>query len=307
MNPAPFFDLRAFLLGLAAGVIARYLMLRIDYRQYPGYPHGYVSHVTHGFLAAGLGAIAWPALISQELSAFTFLALAATQFRDIRRMEREALSLQEQTELVKRGVDYIEGIAKVFEARNYLVMFVAAVSSVAAHQWGTVPGVIAPVVAYLASVHLARGRQIGDIARVRAAPVSFDGPLLKVGDIGLMNVGLEADRQVILEHGLGAILEPVTPDARRTLADTGQRQAILHDVATVLGLRKDVDTVAFTPLARRNLNTGEVGFVVVVEEPDFEVLAEVVRAVPLLESARSRAAHLLWRVRRRGERLGPRP
>ena len=307
MNPAPAFDVRAFVVGLAAGVIARYLMLRIDYRQYPGYPHGYVSHITHGFLAAGLGAIAWPALISKELSAFTFLALAATQFRDIRRMEREALGLQEQTELVKRGVDYIEGIAKVFEARNYLVMFIAAVSSVIAHQWGLLPGVIAPAAAYLATVHLARGSQIGQIARVKPAKVSFDGPLLKVGNIGLMNIGLEADRKVVLEHGLGAVLQPVTPDARRTLADAGQRQAILHDVATVLGLRKDVDTVAFTPLARRDLETGEVGFVVVVEEPDFEVLAEVVRAVPLLESARSRAAHLLHRVRRQGERLGPRP
>ena len=303
----PTFDITAFLIGLVAGVVARYLMLRIDYRQYPGYPHGYVSHVTHGFLAAGLGAVAWPALISRELSAITFLALAATQFREIRRMEREALSLQEKTELVKRGVDYIEGIAKVFESRNYLVMFVAMVGSVLAHEVGRGAGVAGSLLSYLAVTHLARGAQIGTVVKVHPAPVTFDGPLLKVGNIGLMNIGLEEDRQAVLDHGIGAILEPIGPNARRTLADVGQRQAILHDVATVLGLRKDVDTVSFTPLARRDLNTGVVGFVVVAEEPDFEVLAEVVRAVPLLESARSRATCLVTKVRAKNESLGPKP
>ena len=38
------------------------------------------------------------------------------------------MKLEENT-LVPRGLDYIEGIAKVFESRNYLVMLVALVTS----------------------------------------------------------------------------------------------------------------------------------------------------------------------------------
>ncbi|MHB9146478.1 MAG: YIEGIA family protein [Symbiobacteriia bacterium] len=307
MNPDSAFDMTAFLVGLIAGVVARYLMLRIDYRQYPGYPHGYVMHLTHGFIAAGLGAIAWPALLSRELSAVTFLALAASQFRDTRRLEREALSELEQTEMVKRGLDYIEGIAKVFEARNYLVMFVALTASVVAQEERWPAGVIAAMLAYLMAARLSTGEQVGNLVRIHQAPVTFDGALLKVGNIGLMNVGAVIDQEAILKHGLGAILEPITPDARRTLSDAGQRQAILHDVATVVGPRMDVDTIAFTPLARRDLDTGAVGFFVMAEEPDFEVLTAVVRTVPVLETARSRAAHLITTVRHTRQRLGPKP
>lgn len=38
----------------------------------------------------------------------------------------------EATELVKRGTAYIEGIARVFEARNYLSIWVALVVAAAA-------------------------------------------------------------------------------------------------------------------------------------------------------------------------------
>ena len=44
-------------LGVAFGVAARYLMLRSDYRQYPGYPHGYITHLSLGLIAAVLGCL----------------------------------------------------------------------------------------------------------------------------------------------------------------------------------------------------------------------------------------------------------
>ena len=41
-------------------------MMKSDYRQYPTYPRGYLSHFTLGFIAAGLGAVAVPALIEKN-------------------------------------------------------------------------------------------------------------------------------------------------------------------------------------------------------------------------------------------------
>ncbi|HLQ71099.1 MAG TPA: YIEGIA domain-containing protein, partial [Bacillota bacterium] len=98
-------------IGVCFGVIARIIMLRTDYRQYPTYPHGKIIHVSLGVIAAGLGALVIPALVNKEYTAVTFLALAAQQFRDVRKMERETLTKIDEMELVKRGSTYIEGIA----------------------------------------------------------------------------------------------------------------------------------------------------------------------------------------------------
>lgn len=78
-------------MGLGIGTISRIVLLKNDYRNYPGYPHGYVTHISLGFIAAALGAVAVPALVEKEYTAVTFLALAAQQFREIRNMERESL------------------------------------------------------------------------------------------------------------------------------------------------------------------------------------------------------------------------
>ena len=122
----------AILLGIVAGFLARWLMLRSDYRHYPTYPHGQLTHLALGFIAAGLGAVAIPAIAKPDYVAVTFLVLAAQQFRDVRNMERESLNHLEETKIIRRGSDYIEGIARVFEARNYLVIMTALVTSAAA-------------------------------------------------------------------------------------------------------------------------------------------------------------------------------
>lgn len=119
------------IIGTLAGSITRIVLLRVDYRQYPGYPHGYIVHLTLGVIASALGAVAIPAIIEKDFTAFTFLALATQQFREIRNQERTTLESLEETELIKRGKDYIEGIAKTFEARNYLVMSTAFIAALA--------------------------------------------------------------------------------------------------------------------------------------------------------------------------------
>ncbi len=276
-------------LGILAGLAMRLYLLRSDYRQYPSYPHGFISHLALGVVAAFIGAVAVPALLSGEFTAATFLALAAQQFREVRAMERTTLGNLESSELVSRGPAYIEGIARVFEARNYLVIAVALLVSGGAALVTVEVGVAMGIVAFVAASFLAQQESMGEVARVEPAPLSFDGPGLYVGDVFIMNVGLQASRRTILEHGLGAILAPKNDDARDTLANDGQRQAILHDVSVVLGVRRDVDEPEFTPLMRRDLESGRLALFIVPVEPDVESLLRTVERVPVLESSRGRA------------------
>ena len=86
--------------GVVLGTVSRFWMMRRDFRQYPSYPHAVVTHLALGFVAATLGAVAIPALAAKEYTAVTFLALAATQFHEVRTMEREMLAALEQSALV---------------------------------------------------------------------------------------------------------------------------------------------------------------------------------------------------------------
>ncbi|HHT27517.1 MAG TPA: hypothetical protein GXZ82_09760 [Firmicutes bacterium] len=289
MNSVP-----VVVLSILTGTWARIYLLRIDYRIYPSYPQGYVIHVMLGAIAAFLGAVAVPAIISKDYQAATFLALAATQFREIRTLERETLSNMEATELVPRGKAYIEGIARVFEARNYLALLTALLTSLTAYltpgatavKFGCalifgalLPVLIRPVV---------QGQVIGDVADVEIAPIEFDGPMLIVADVRIMNIGLETVRQVYRKQGLGVIIKPRNPNATATLANVGQRQAIAHDAAGQLGIHKDIDEPDYTPLVRRQISTGCVVMAIVPSEPQPEALLTAVRNVPILEGARKK-------------------
>ena len=78
-------------IGIIFGFVARTLLLRTDFRQYPTYPTGRIIHLSFGFIAAFIGAVAIPAVLESDWTAVTFLGLAATQFREVRKMERESL------------------------------------------------------------------------------------------------------------------------------------------------------------------------------------------------------------------------
>ena len=277
--------LTAITLGVVIGTGARYLMLRSDYRQYPTYPHGAVIHLSLGMIAAFLGAAAIPALVEREFTAVTFLALAAQQFRDVRSIERKMLEGLEQSELVPRGPDYVEGIARVFEARNYLVILIALLVSGVMIYSGFPAALAAGFLGVAAANKFMRGQTMKDIAIIREGEIRFEGPNLFVENIHFMNLGTREARETVMERGLGIIIEPLNDDARATLANTGQRQAIAHDAAAQLGIYRDVDTAEFMPLVRRNLDTGRIGLIILPIEKDVESLIKAVSGVPVLESA----------------------
>ena len=299
----------AAIVGTLGGTACRLATLRRDYRQYPSYPQGYTIHMALGVIASFLGAVAPPALAAADFAAGTFLALAATQFREVRNIERETLLNLEESELVPRGGAYIEGIARVFEARNYLAMFTGLLASVAALVAGALTGSLfaaglwGAVAAAVAAAVLRRGGEgphVGDLAEVEIVPIEFDGPLLTVAGVVLMNIGLEEPRRRYLEEGIGVLITPKGADAAATLANIGQRQAIAHDASTLVGITKELDEPYFTPLVRRDGRTGKVVLAIVPAEKDEEVLLEAVRRVPVLEAAvrrpgRARAARAAGR------------
>ncbi len=274
-------------LGILMGTLARVFMLRSDYRQYPGYPHGFVTHLSLGFIAAALGSVALPSIAEKQFDAVTFLALAAQQFRSVRNMERESLAALEEAELVPRGHDYIEGIARVFEARNYLVMVTALATSTANYftRWPLF-AILTGLVLIALSGHLMKGKVIAGIAVVEKGTLHFDGSLLKVNEIEIMNIGLPKMKEKVLRDGLGVIIHPKDDNARATLHNMGQRQAVAHVATTILGTKKDVDTPEFTPIVRKNTDTGAIALFCVPAEKDSESLITAVERTPVLESAR---------------------
>ncbi len=275
----------AILLGMAAGFLARLYMLRTDYRNYPSYPHGYIIHLSLGAIAASLAAIALPALLEEEYTAITFLVLCAQQFRDIRNMERETLMKLEENTLVPRGLDYIEGIAKVFESRNYLVMLVALATSGATIFGGQKIGILAGAAMILFSRFLMRGSFIRDIARVEEGALHFEKSLLYIDDIVIMNVGDLEAREKILQEGVAIVLHPYDDDGRSVLNNLGQRQALLHDISMLVGNKLEIGEQEWTPAARKNMDTGALGIFLLPNEKDIGCVIEAAKRTPVLESA----------------------
>ncbi len=278
--------------GLMLGILARVVMLRSDYRQYPTYPHGYTTHLFLGVIASLAGAVTIPALIEGEWTAVTFFLLVAEQFRGIRGMERDSLKALEDDELVTRGSEYIEDIARVFETRYYVVIFVAAAATLGYEFSSVWSGLLFALTALGLGVALMQRERLGDMVDVREAPVLVkDGHDIWVDDVFIANVGLVQSREFIEKHALGALLTPKNDTGRDTLANRGQRQAILHDATAILGVRKDSDTAEFTPLARRDIRTGKVGVYFVPMEKDGETLVRLLNRSQVLESARGKSLY----------------
>ncbi|WP_394232794.1 YIEGIA family protein [Niallia oryzisoli] len=273
------------ILGMTVGTLTRIYMLRTDYRQYPTYLHGKIIHIALGFIAAGLGTVAVPSIMEEDFAAITFLTLAASQFREVRNMERNTLTELDSYEMVPRGKTYIEGIAVAFESRNYLVIFTSLLSTLGYLVFNIWVGLIVAFISLLISRKLMAGSKIEDIVDITYVEPRFDGAGLYVDNIYIMNIGLPARQEEVLRYGMGFILKPKNFNSRSTIANLGQRQAILHDVSTALGVYRDSGTPALVPLAKRDLDDGRVAIFVLPQEKDIQKAIAIIGAVPTLENA----------------------
>lgn len=274
------------ILGIIAGIVVRVYMLRTDYRQYPTYLHGKTIHIAQAMIAAAIGAVIIPSILKSDYTAITFLTLGATQFRDVRNMERETLTQLDGYELVSRGSTYIEGIAIAFESRNYIVIFTSLLTTLAYILFKSVwAGLGTALICIIIGRILMSGSFIKHIADIEHKPLHFDGQGLYVDDIYIMNIGIPEKQKLILEHGMGFVLKPKNFNSAVTLANLGQRQAILFDVSNVLGVYRDSGEPSLTPLAKRDLNDGRVAIFVLPAIKDKKTAIRVIGDVPTLENA----------------------
>jgi len=293
--------LALILTAIFVGTVARLLTLKIDYRQYPSHPNGYMIHLVIGFIAASLGAFAVPAVMTGNYTAVTFLTLALQQFRDVRKIEKESLKDLESTEFTPRGDAYIDGIAKTFESRNYIALVVSLVTGVTiqatkvlAPGFSLVLGALAGTIAFLLLKSFSQGKTVGDIVQVTLGQVEFKNNELLVDGIFVSNlVGTKNAQELITQEGVAVVLEPIAAHYRVALDNFGQRKAILFEATRTLGVKR----YHFT---RKDFASGKVIIFFVPILRDEEKLIRVVRNTPLLESVKKSHA-LLNRSTLRGD------
>ena len=275
------------LTGIAAGTVSRVITLVIDYRQNPTYPNGMFITLVTGFVASALGAVAIPAIIEKDFAAITFLALAIQQFREVRRMEKESLSSLEHTEYVKRGDAYIDGIAKTYEARNYislltalLTVFVMRILNIPDVFWSIAAGFAAGIACTYALRRFTKGKTVGDLCSVRPGKITIEGSELHVDGMYVSSLlGTDRSRELMMKEGLAVVIEPKKPIFRVTLENYGQRQAMLFEAARALGLKR----YGFT---RRNFTQGKIIVAVVPINGDIGAMVAAVKNTPILENSR---------------------
>lgn len=287
---------RAFGIALVLGVLSRLIVLRIVNKQQPTQPQDYIEQLILSFIAAALGAIAFPALMNKEFAALTFLAVGIQQFQEVSSEEKITLSNLEHTESVGKGITYIDEISKSYEVRNYLSIFSALAASVTFILVDkmlklnfflcTVAAIIGAVVVCLIFKKILSKKSLEDIVDVEVVPIKFDGPILKVDGVAITNIGLESSKQRYLSKGIGLKLIPKDMVAYGIVSDTDQLQVMLHNVYTHMGLDRDVDEPEFIPIARPNMENRSITFAYIPLVKDIELTVKAIKSTPILDSAK---------------------
>lgn len=293
---------KIFFIALAIGMFSRVIMINLDQKQYPTQPNVLLSQIVLAFVSSALGALLVPALIERSYTSITFLSLAAEQFRKVRENRRNTLQNLEDTQLVKRGNSFIEEIASTYEIRNYTCIVTSFLTIglyyIIVSEFN-IDTTISLVVSALAGIILScilkkllTRKTIDDIADVKIVDISFvNTSVMKVGEQqGITNLGLESDRQRYLEKGIGIEIIPKDKSYINAgiLYDAGQRQAIVYNLYSRLGLLRDSNEPAFVPLPRRNPKKESIVIAYIPIEKDEEKVLEAVKSCPILSSARGK-------------------
>lgn len=280
-------DIVLIVSGIVMGTFARIITLHVDYRQNPSYPGGFLINMITGFVASVLGSVAIPALLSKNFTAVTFLTIGVQQFREIRKLEIQSLSQLESTEYTQRGAAYIDGIAKTYEARNYISLLTSLLTVLAMKILYTDNFVVNCIIGFatgLVSIYIfktfTKGKTIGDICEISEGKITVKDSELFVDDMFVTNLlGTDKSRELFLNEGIAVVITPKKDLFRITLDNYGQRQAILFEAVRSFGVKR----FRFT---RKNYKSGKllVAFVPIVHNIDS--LISVVKKTPILENSR---------------------
>ncbi|MGL4913739.1 MAG: YIEGIA domain-containing protein [Romboutsia sp.] len=289
---------RSFIVALLIGILCRGLVLRVTDKQYPSRPQDYLEQVIISALSASLGAIALPALMDKEFSALTFFAVAIQQFQGLAQQERITLENIDKSEMVPKGTSYVEEIASTYEARSYISLFSALLASIIfiilskRYNIGffgcTIAAIIGGAIVGILFRRYLRRDSIGDVAKIVPAKINFEGPILKVNDIVITNIGLQDTKKKYMEDGLAVEIIPNSIGDFGIVNDIGQREAILHNIFLHLGINKDVDEKDILATSRTDLekNTVVIPFIPILK--DMDSLMEVIKSTPILETAKGK-------------------
>lgn len=288
----------SFTVSLTLGILCRGLVLRVTDRQYPTRPQDFLEQIITSGLAASLGAIALPALLDKEFAALTFFAVAIQQFQGLGEQERISLKNIDEDEIVPKGSAYVEEIASTYESRCYISLLSALAAS-----WlfifcnnrlkfgffmCTAAATIGAAIVGLLIRRYLRRHSVGDIADVRQAKIKFEGPLLKVNDVLISNIGLEDTRKKYLENGLAIEIVPKNIGDYGIVSDIGQRQAIIHNIFIHMGVNKDVDEKDILTISKLNINKNTVVIPFIPILKDIDTMIKIAQSTPILESAKSK-------------------
>ena len=297
---------KIFFIGIIIGIISRLIMLHLDQKQYPTEPNVLLSQLVLAFVASSLGGLLVPALIERSYTSITFLSLAAQQFRQVRDNRRDTLQKLEDVQLIQRGDAFIEEIARTYEVRNYTCIitsfFTVGLYYVLSSEFklGTILSIIISSIFGLISAFVLKKlitrQSIGDIADVVPAKISFvDECIMQIGELkGITNIGLEADREKYLSKGLAIEIKPKDNSYINlgTIYDPGQRQAIIYNIYSRVGILRENNEPAFYPLPRVNLETGSLMIAVVPADKDINKLIDAVKSCPILSSSKGKNVSL---------------
>lgn len=289
---------RAFFTAMIIGTLCRFFVLRVKDRQYPSRPQDYLEQIIISGLAASLGAIAIPALIDKEFSALTFLAVGIQQFQGLSSQEKITLENIENDDMVSKGKSLIEQISISYEIRSYVSLFSALLSSFiyiylarkynASIMTCTVFAVIAGCAIGLIFRRMIRIQSIKDIADIYGAKITFDGPILKVNDVYMDNIGLKDTRKKYLEQAIAIELVPKDISAYGTLCDLGQQEAIMHNIYIHMGVINDVDEKDINPIARVDLDKKSLLIIMIPLLKDEIKFMQASQSTPILDTAKGK-------------------
>lgn len=293
---------KIFFIGLIIGIISRLIMLNLDEKQYPTQPNILTSQIVLAFVASSLGALLIPALISRSYTSITFLSLAAEQFRQVRTNRRDTLQDLEPLQLVPRGNSFIEEIARTYEIRNYMCIVTSFITVASFYILSSetrmsdnvaiiISTILGLAIALMLRKLLSRD-SIDDIADVSIVDISFvKGSILKVGNLqGITNIGLKSDRERYLKDGIGIAIKPKNNNYTNAaiLSYPGQRQVICYNLYSRLGVLRENNEPAFTPIPRMDLNTQTLYIAFIPMEKDEKKVIEAVKSCPILDSSRGK-------------------
>ena len=290
----------AFVISTCIGILSRAFVLRVKDKQYPSRPQDYLEQIIISGLSSSLGAVVFPALLDKEFAALTFFAVAIQQFQGLSKEERITLENIDNDQIVPKGSAYIEEISSTYEARSYIslasslgasITYIRAVNVYELGFWGALlaSSVIGFGIAFILRRFLRRD-SVADVAEIKPAKITFDGPILKVNEMMIHNIGLEDTRKRYVENGLAVEIIPKNMADFGVINDLGQRQAILHNLYIHLGIDKDVDEKDILSITRVNYETKSVLIPYIPLKKDLEVMIDVIRSTPIIETAKGTAS-----------------